>query len=337
MARPGQVDAVATWSHYVDHLAPVWKALPPEHRGTFYVPTGARGRITARHAATLGILTETLPSTPSDRLTLVAAVVDHQAARARGRPVAYQNHGVGQAWRRADGNLIPSGVGNPKPGTSVFLAPGPFAAAVTREVHPDARVEVVGVPKLDHQVRSRPPHGRPLVVFSTHWDHTVVPEARSALAHYAAAIEKAARAPDVDVALHAHPRVARTIERLATRARIPYIYTFAEVLERATAYATDSSSTLFEFAATGRPVLVLNAPTYRREHQHGLRFWEAATVGVNVDHPDELPAAVRLALADPPAQREARARALAIAYAPLDGRATQRAVAALLATIEEAA
>ena len=33
-----RIDAWASWRHMADHLAPIWEALPPEHRGTFYAP-----------------------------------------------------------------------------------------------------------------------------------------------------------------------------------------------------------------------------------------------------------------------------------------------------------
>ena len=47
---------------------------------------------------------------------------------------------------------------------------------------------------------------------------------------------------------------------------IEYVPDFDDVLRRADVYACDNSSTLYEFASTGRPVVVLNAPWYRWKH-----------------------------------------------------------------------
>ena len=102
---------------------------------------------------------------------------------------------------------------------------------------------------------------------------------------------------------------------------------FADVCRRADVYITDNSSTLFEFAATGRPVVVLNAPEFRRNVNHGLRFWEAATVGVQVDHPRDLVAAVASALEDPEPSQNAREAALAIVYTYRSGGASRAAAA----------
>ena len=91
------------------------------------------------------------------------------------------------------------------------------------------------------------------------------------------------------------------------------------MLRQADLYVCDNSSSLFEFAATGRPVVVLNTPEYRRDVHHGLRFWDAASVGVNCDRPRDLDDAIGQALADAPKQQAARERALDIVYSPRTG------------------
>jgi len=97
-------------------------------------------------------------------------------------------------------------------------------------------------------------------------------------------------------------------------------------------------STLFEFASAGeggdgRPVVVMNCPHYRKAVNHGLRWWEASGVGINVDDPADMVAAVRRALEDRPEQREKRRQAVDLCYAYADGRASERAGEAITETI----
>lgn len=318
-----RIDILAALPHYVDHLKPVWDALPREARGVF----AARGA-GAQRAAKLGLRHEANLER-SDRLTLVAAHTDYKLARTLGRPVAYLNHGVGQSWRDPSGRLIPTGCGEARDGVVVFLTPGPHATSVTREANgPAANIVEVGSAKVE-TLRRHPKPAEPLLVFSTHWDHTEVPESRSVLGEYLPAVTELAK--DLPVAIHAHPRVTAHWRLLAKRRGIEFIETFDEVCERGTAYATDASSTLFEFAALDRPVIVLNGMKYRRHHQHGLRFWQASRVGVNADGPGTLRQAVAHALEDPPHQQRLRREAVALAYHPFDGLAADRAVNALLA------
>lgn len=314
------VDAIATFPHFVDHLLPLWNALPVEQRGVFAARANA-----ADHAARRGLQTVTrLPAPP--RLTLVASHADYLEAHCQGgRPVAYVNHGVGQCWRDETGRLLERDVTKPRKGVRLFLTPGPHATHVTIEVNPNATVVEAGSAKVE-ALRLIPRPVEPLLVVSTHWQHKLVPESNTALPTYLSVIKES----PIPVALHAHPRIAYWVRNEAQNLNLEFIETFDEVCQRATVYATDSSSTLFEFAALDRPVVVLNGLTYRRNHHHGLRFWEAATVGVNVNHPSEFATAVAHAIEDAPGQREQRAAAIAMAYHPFDGHAADRAVTALL-------
>jgi UDP-N-acetylglucosamine:LPS N-acetylglucosamine transferase len=115
-----------------------------------------------------------------------------------------------------------------------------------------------------------------------------------------------------------------TMSKRYRLAGIPFVPEFADVCRRADVYVCDNSSTLFAFAATGRPVVVLNPPWYDKRVDHGLRFWEAADVGVQCNDPADLPAAIDKALRDTPAQRKRREAALDLVYAYREG-AAQRA------------
>jgi UDP-N-acetylglucosamine:LPS N-acetylglucosamine transferase len=162
---------------------------------------------------------------------------------------------------------------------------------------------------------------------SFHWDRSNFPELQSTWAAYHRAVAALARTHIVIG--HGHPK-RRDLARNYRMMKIPYVPHFDEVCRRADVYVCDNSSTLFEFAATGRPVVVLNIPEYRRNVNHGLRFWDAATVGVNVDDPSGLLEGVRLALDDTPEQQAARETALSKVYAYRQGGA-KRAADAIMA------
>jgi len=92
------------------------------------------------------------------------------------------------------------------------------------------------------------------------------------------------------------------------------------------------NSTIFEFAATGRPVVVVNCPRYRRDVSHGLRFWDDIP-GLQCDAPDELPSVIERALKDPPVVRAMREAAVANVYSKHDGHSAERFAAVIVEQI----
>lgn len=337
---PLRVDAIACERQFIDHAAPVWRLLPPPYRGRFLTDASL-----VDHARYRGIEAEAIDAEVLRRSSrppaanpgpgpaaFVVSIGDTKIARRLGyRRFTFMEHGAGQAYVGQRGPVArhPSYAGGgDREDVELFLVPNEYSAELWRRAYPAAKVQLVGCPRLD-ELPARIPGPGPVVATSFHWPAHVVPEADTALGHYFGAMPELAAA--YQVIGHAHPK-GDWPERMAKYYRrwgIEIVREFDDVCRRADVYVCDNSSTLFEFAATGRPVVVLNAPPYRREVHHGLRFWEAADIGIQVDRGEDLVDAVTEAIADPPARRAAREAALELVY-PLRTGAAERAAAAIV-------
>jgi glycosyltransferase involved in cell wall biosynthesis len=241
-------------------------------------------------------------------------------------------HGAGQSYG-ARGVMHGSYAGGRnRDAASLILHPGPHPAARDRAAYPKARVEVVGSPHLDTLPAREGEKGR-VVAFTFHFNGPLCTETRNAYPHFFPAI--AALVGRYELLGHGHPnlwRHGREGRRLADRYRalgIEPVQDFAEVCRRADVLVFDNTSVGFAFAATGRPVVVMNSPRYDRRANHGLRFWDAAGVGVNCDDPADLADCIEAALEDSPEQQAKREAALDLVYAYRSG-ASQRAADVLM-------
>ncbi len=286
------IEFLATASHYRDHISAVRDAVPPEARG---------GYIT--------------PQSPGSDPVLVAAYGDLIRARAMGRTrIAIMEHGSGQSYAGRDraSRFGSYAGGRNRDAASLFLHPGEHPADRDRKAYPAARVEVVGSPFLDKLPAREGTPGR-VVAFSTHFNAPIAPETRSAWPWIFPEI--VALAERYEILGHAHPRWFDRVVKQYRRFGIEPVRDFTDVCRKADVYVCDNSSTLFAFAATGRPVVVVNPPYYDRRVNHGLRFWEASEVGVNCNDPATLGDCIEEALADSPARKAKREAALDIVYA----------------------
>jgi len=324
------IDALGYERQFIDHLAPVWRRLPDSIRGDFYVEPSlveyAAGKIAHPIArARLNINRgRMVPPAPRGRPALVASYGDTKEARRFGYgPLVYLEHGIGQSYgTNSDAAGSYSG-GKDRDDTDLFLVPGPDPAARWRAAYPAARVEIVGSPHLDDLPRREASDDpTPVVAVSFHWPAslTISGYAGTAIGDYAPVLADVSRR--WTTIGHAHPkgdwpeRARRTFDR----AGIPFVDSFDEVCRRADIYVCDNSSTIYEFAAMGRPVVLLNARHWHRNGPElGLRFWAASGVGVQVDDPAYLIRAIDYALEDDLVMQRARDDNLAKVYQPRSG------------------
>ena len=255
------LDVYASESHYIDHIAPIWLRLPNDIKGIFrtvpkHVP----------HAARLGIKAET--TSPTTNHTLVASWGDYKKTRG---PIIYMEHGIGHTYS----NGHPSYAGSlGRDRATLFLNQHVVTDSKNRSTYPKAEHAIIGIPKMD-TVKQRGVQGS-VVCISFHWDAKVAPESRSAFQHYERHIGDLTNLDGITILGHAHPRKGwqEKLEPIFKQNGIRFIPTFAKVLDQADFYVIDNSSTGYEFAAAGRPVIHMNAPWYRRNVNHGIRFWD---------------------------------------------------------------
>jgi hypothetical protein len=322
----GTVDFYCSTPQYIDHAAPIWQALDSHARGTFWIAPRNSLHVHARHR---GVDVRFGP--PMQRrgqLTVVFGAIDLPAVQ---RPVL-ADHGAGQTYVGLDHPSWAGGEGRDR--VVRFLVPNDHAAAANRRRYPHIPNVVVGSPHVE-QLTTIPRASneeRVTVVFSRHWDggplERIVPELRSAWRYWHTPIVDLARANRRGpVAFHAHPRCSAFAQRDAQRADVPFLPTFDEVVARADVYVVDNSSTGFEWAALDRPVVWLDAPWYRRDVEHGLRFWSHADVGIRVQDARALVGVLDAYAADPDLCGGRRRQLIGDVFPIIDGAARTAAAA----------
>lgn len=312
------IDFYASEAHFVEHLAATWRHLRWDLAGEFFVPPDL-----VDFAHRIGVEVRAgEPFRHRRRVVVVASGGDLRLVSRIRSQVVLCEHGAGQSYSNRHVSYA-GGLGREK--VVLFLVPNEFAAERNRRYYPTTPNAVVGSPRVEvlRSIEHRPA-GRPVVAVSFHWRCEVAPEAGTAWDHYVGHLERIRSDLDelgLDVIGHAHPNLWREAEEAYRGAGIEPVRSWPEVVARANVYAVDNSSTLFEFAATGRPVMVLNAPWFRRHVDHGLRFWNEAEVGLQVDRPEDFAAVALVAVSDPPEVARVREEVIGRVYPVLDGAA----------------
>jgi len=315
-----KVNFYAQAVQYIDHMIPVWQALPEEYRGIFYINPDCAERAKAAHIPVVHTM-------PRPGLTLVAAYDDYMQTVG---PVIWMDHGIGNTY----GNDNPYYAGGPgKDRVVLFLNPHQMIQNKNAATYPKAKQVIVGTPKLDNVEPNIPmKKDKKTVCLSFHWNCEVAPETRSAFPHYESILHTLAASDDFNLIFHGHPREDKHWDEVCAKYKITRVKNLKDVFEQADVYICDNSSTIYEFAATGRPVIVLNAPWYRKGMRLGIRFWDYIP-GPQVDDPKDLYKTILKMLKDPTDWQDMRNKIVRTLY-PLRGQAAQKAADTIVSYIK---
>lgn len=325
------------WSrHYHDHAMPIWKRLPSDKKGNYYISTHLHNRnefylpeSKKERVIIYNNLSAAIKDLKCNKRLLVVFGVDKKIFNALNRAFVLISHGVGQTYE--ENNIyIPY-----HEKCLLYILPNRIIENVYKRNYPQVKTFVAGCPKLDywHTHPAKPKEGKPVITISFHFDNNMVPETRTAFPYFKQALEELASQKKWKVLGHGHPRIIDELTPYYQELGIEVVRDFNEVMRRSDLYICDTSSTLYEFASTGRPVVVLNAPWYRRNIEHGIRFWEHADVGINCNNPEELLQKIEEALLDSPEQKKLREKAVKAVYAVSDGTASQKAINAIISLL----
>ena len=154
-----------------------------------------------------------------------------------------------------------------------------------------------------------------------------------------------AQAPDVNVLIKPHPVIGdwrpRWMDAWARlEARHPRVHLVRDTHAAVAPYLlasqvliSDASSVVFEFAALDRPIVLVTNPRHAADPAWASDdiVWSWRDIGHEIHSPDELPAAVALALRDPDARSEKRLHYARILFNQFtDGRSAERVAVRLL-------
>ena len=267
-----KIDVVWSEPQYLSHMESIFEALPDRLRGSI-LPRCQPGEAVRP---------------PMGHIAMVAGWQD--VAPLRGLcPMIFVEHGAGQTYEAGEAhNPSYSGSGGFRhKGVIAFIAPSDTVAARWTT----APAVAVGSPKMDRWIGCPSPK-EATICFAWHWPAVgTAPEARSAFDHYRA------RLPEIvdlytqmgfRVVGHEHPKWrGKMAEFWSKELNVPVLASDVDVFEQASILMVDNSSLAYEVAMLGRPVVSLNAPWYRRDVDHGLRFWSHVP-GIMVDGPDDL-------------------------------------------------
>lgn len=328
-----RVHFFASETHYFRHLSGVCHATPADSRGLMIVPLNVRrDALLEGHRVYTPGGSKTIHSVaaPASSLAYCVSMTDHTWAEGLAYAVVRAEHGAGQTYK---GVHSFSYAGSEQHGRArLCLYPGKHPWSVHVNKRCPSPSAVVGSPILERWLHSPE---KPAVGFAFHWDCQVCPETKATFHIWSKAIPSVIDGlsrKGIPVYFHCHPRYVDTFKRAIKNFNQILILDRDLFLGSITVLAADNTSLMFEAAACGRMVVVLNSPTYRRNIEHGLRFWVVDEVGVPCDDPKNLLSCVQQALN--PSEEDITCRDSALQYVYAADRPIERTIAHLVVTLQ---
>ncbi|HND47902.1 MAG TPA: hypothetical protein PLL95_05035 [Anaerolineales bacterium] len=310
-----RIDFLARQPYFVDHLLPIYLALPSHLQGDFYaMGATVRNRLVGKVPAQN--IRDYVDDGECGHMPIVTAAYGDAVRASTADPirrVILIEHGVGLTFGKA---AYADGAGQ-RNRFALIPVQNQF---VFNKVHPEVKHiphPIVGVPKLDKWkgYKKVAPKDKPLIVFAFHHGdkHSRPAEVGSAWEHYYEHLPILAKSHNI--AVHHHPSSGGTRQVFTDLIRqhgIREILEFDEVMSSADVLINDCGSASYEFTVTGKPVILLNAPWFDPKREWGIRFWSYADTGIQVNNPGELHGAILDTLALDPRrlQRERAVRDL---------------------------
>lgn len=252
-----RVHAICTLPQYRRHVEAVWKHLSPDVQGEMRTEQGASTR-----------------GWPTEDLVLIGGFYDMD--RCPQNRMIYVEHGAGQSYDGdAKTKAHPAYHGSQHPDEVIgYICPNKRVADSWGKP-----AFVAGCPAIDGHDPEAAHHWKYQLTaaITFHWNAMrMASEAWSAKQHYIDGLHNMVahlRSEGFDVIGTWHPR--DPFGRQAwINIGVEHTPDPDEVLDRADLLVADNTSLQYEAAKLGIPNIVLNAPWYRKDVHHGLRFWD---------------------------------------------------------------
>lgn len=275
------VDVYASHWHYLDHIEPIWHALPDQVRGDVLI-TNSKLR---RHPLVVDADGRRYDSRTRRRVSrvLIAGAPDLSETKRNGWGIALMEHGVGQTYEGVSNLSYAGSPGRDRVG--LFVCPNDRVADRNERLY-RGRSVTTGCPRLDVLSDARRRQGRtqtPTLALCWHWQNMRAgPEGGWAFDQFMESMVTLRSIWPGHIIGTSHPRSWPHVLTPYRQAGIEPVERWADVVARADVLSFDNTSAGFEAAALGIPVVLCERSTWRRDVAHGLRFWEYSDIGPTV-------------------------------------------------------